>query len=280
MSPPQQDDPCIFLSCCFVEMIIMLWASQFYWSQIHQGTSVISNHHCFLSALTTSNLKRVTRGVGMTDDQPPEHTNCDTITNTNCSNPRHEDGDVVMTKCARSSSTDFIQTSSGERLPKIDWRDLPLNVQRTIISNPDGLLQKTIPSLVCDACPHCNDTCELEECPSCVIKREETRTYNNTSKNQTYSICQTRRHRNLASCWIVVDSSIYNATPYLEKHPGGVTSILRHSGGTNCSTHFYFHSVRGKKKWKGCIIGKLVYCEGGKHHRHSPPATKQGCAIS
>lgn len=215
----------------------------------------------------------------MTDDQPPEHTTCDT-TSINSSNHSH-DSDIIMRKPSRSRSTDFIETSTGGLLPKIDWRDLPLALQRNIICNPDGVLQRAVPSLVCDACPHCQDTCQLEECPSCLLKREETSSDNNIkNKTQTYSICQTRRNRNLASCWIVVDSTIYNATNNLETHPGGVTSILRHSGGVNCSQHFYFHSVRGKKKWRACAIGRLVYCQGGKDDPNSPPATKPVCTIS
>lgn len=218
----------------------------------------------------------------MTDDHPPHictpATSDDTSVSSNNSTHSRE-SDINMRRAKRSASTDFIQTASGERepAPKIDWRDLPVVIQRHIVCNPDGQLQKIIPAVVCDACPYCNDTCQLEDCPSCAVKREKLQ---RSPPARNYSICQTRRNRNLACCWLVVDSSIYNATIYLGKHPGGVTSILRHAGGPNCSQHLYFHSTRGKLKWKSCLIGKLVYCEGGKHDPNSPPESKPICAIS
>mmetsp|Transcript_17074 Transcript_17074/g.28514 ORF Transcript_17074/g.28514 Transcript_17074/m.28514 type:complete len:214 (+) Transcript_17074:128-769(+) len=169
-------------------------------------------------------------------------------------------------KPERSSSTDFpLDAATSSSAPKIDWRDLPIQVLRNIVCSPDGKLLKLIPPEECNACPYCADTCQLDTCRSCAVKREK------RMDNKIYSICEVRRHRNLASCWVVVDTNIYDATTYLERHPGGVTSILRHSGGIDCTEHLFFHSVRGKKKWKALGIGKVVYCRGAKDDPDCPP---------
>jgi cytochrome b involved in lipid metabolism len=186
-------------------------------------------------------------------------------------------GDGTVTKTYRSKSTDLIDANGDSTQSKIDWRDLPFDMKRNIICNSDGSLYKIIPSTLCDACPYCNDTCQLDDCAPCALKRKT------CINDGTYTICQTRRNRNLACCWVVVDTTIYDATANLEKHPGGVTSILRYSGGVNCSEHLYFHSVRGKKRWKELTLGKLVYCDGGKDDPNSPPPSvfgKSKCSIS
>jgi cytochrome b involved in lipid metabolism len=233
-------------------------------------------HECHPTSDTATHTPTHTLTHTTTTTTPESTTNDDIYTS---HNQRKKGG-----KAERSSSTDFssdeCECGSGTDCPpgpKIDWRDLPKHVQRNIICNPEGKLLKLLPSEVCDACPYCNDTCTLDHCAQCMIKRKRVRIENK------YSYCEVRRNRNLASCWITVDSAVYDATSYLEKHPGGVTSILRHSGGINCSEHLYFHSSRGKKKWKALSIGKVVYCKGGEGDPNCPPRPlfSQGkCSIS
>lgn len=43
------------------------------------------------------------------------------------------------------------------------------------------------------------------------------------------------KHTELSSLWIVVHGRVYDVTPYLAKHPGGISHLLR-SGGTS-QTH-------------------------------------------
>lgn len=212
------------------------------------------------------------------EGKPGQHTiSIDASTNTDTDLDTTDEGYILTPqKSGRSASTDLSDTPNDSTKPKVDWRDLSAAVQRNIVCNSDGRLQKVMPSAVCDACPHCSDTCQLDECEACSLKRM------GITADQCYTICQTRRNRNLACCWIVVDAIIYDATDILELHPGGVTSIVRHSGGVNCAEHLYFHSARGKKKWKDCYIGRLVHCKGGEDDPFSPPppGIAQNCSIS
>ena len=38
------------------------------------------------------------------------------------------------------------------------------------------------------------------------------------------------KHDKKESCWIVVDSDVYDVTPYLRKHPGGAAILLKQGG--------------------------------------------------
>ena len=213
--------------------------------------------------------------MSQVDDNPDIEKNENNMTRNSESNDSFE-----MPSSRRSGSTDFIQTPTTreeDKIPRIHWTELPPEIRRNIICDPDGKLWKIKPTTVCNACEHCNDTCELDNCITCMKKRE------NIVKGKTFTICEMRRNRNLLHCWVVVGNDIYDASKYLQKHPGGVTSIVRYAGGIDCSEHLYFHSSRGKNKWKEFYIGKLVYCEGGKDDPNSPPPSSFGtgsCSVS
>jgi L-lactate dehydrogenase (cytochrome) len=38
------------------------------------------------------------------------------------------------------------------------------------------------------------------------------------------------KHNNAASCWIIIDSLVYDVTEFLGDHPGGASIILRYAG--------------------------------------------------
>jgi L-lactate dehydrogenase (cytochrome) len=38
------------------------------------------------------------------------------------------------------------------------------------------------------------------------------------------------KHNNKKSCWIVLDSKVYDVTTFLSEHPGGATIILQQAG--------------------------------------------------
>mmetsp|Transcript_10415 Transcript_10415/g.15840 ORF Transcript_10415/g.15840 Transcript_10415/m.15840 type:complete len:188 (+) Transcript_10415:112-675(+) len=158
--------------------------------------------------------------------------------------------------------------SKVERTRSVDWRELPMDVQRYVLCTQEGELYKIFPPEVCDACPHCRDTCELESCVPCQQKRAINAIDTHRDK---FTLCEVRRHRNLLSCWIVVNNVVYDATSVLERHPGGVRSIMRYSGGQDCGEHLQFHSAGARRKWKMLIIGELCYCEGSKDDPNSPP---------
>ncbi|GAB5033923.1 cytochrome b5 [Nannochloropsis oceanica] len=166
-------------------------------------------------------------------------------------------------------------------------------------------------SVVCDACPSCDDVCTLQDCRGCQEKRERllarglmvvveawgrttrkesmqkqqqssteggvcmpiiakprsTTTNDNSSHNDTsssqhvyYSLCEIRRHRTLASCWLVAKGQVYDVTPYLSSHPAGAIAIARKAGGQDCSEDFEFHSGKAQKMWKKLRIGSVKAC--------------------
>ncbi|KAL7497210.1 hypothetical protein ACHAWT_007815 [Skeletonema menzelii] len=115
----------------------------------------------------------------------------------------------------------------------------------------------------CDACPCCRDTCNnANSCTSCQKKLNATAMPKNSSSAQnTYTMCQLKRHNHAESAWILVGDTIYDATPYIRSHPGGTETILRKSGGAaDCTEDMRFHSGRARKEWKKFKVGTLVAC--------------------
>jgi len=63
------------------------------------------------------------------------------------------------------------------------------------------------------------------------------------------------KHNTKESCWFICRGLVYDATPFLEEHPGGATSILL-CGGTDCTDEF--ESIHSTKAWQ--MLKK--YCIG------------------
>ena len=53
---------------------------------------------------------------------------------------------------------------------------------------------------------------------------------------------------------------VYDATPFLPRHPAGTRSIVRKAGGTDCTEDLGFHSGRAQKIWQQHKIGRLEEC--------------------
>jgi cytochrome b involved in lipid metabolism len=81
-----------------------------------------------------------------------------------------------------------------------------------------------------------------------------------SSHNVSYSLCEIRRHRTLASCWLVAKGQVYDVTSYLSSHPAGAIAIARKAGGQDCSEDFEFHSGKAQKMWKNLRIGSVKAC--------------------
>ena len=139
----------------------------------------------------------------------------------------------------------------------------------------------------CDACPCCRDTCDnANSCISCQKKQnalsmpriesssnilslfsnilcagESPENSSSSSAQNTYTMCQLKRHNHADSAWILVGDTIYDATPYIRSHPGGKETILRKSGGAaDCTEDMRFHSGRAQREWKKFKVGTLVAC--------------------
>ena len=111
----------------------------------------------------------------------------------------------------------------------------------------------------CDACSCCEDTCDNSSCSQCAAKRARAASQ---PKRNTVTRCQIQRHATLQSAWVVVEDRVYDLTKYLPKHPGGKKSILRNSGGRDCSIDFAWHPKSAQRTWKRYAIGTVVHCQG------------------
>jgi cytochrome b involved in lipid metabolism len=67
---------------------------------------------------------------------------------------------------------------------------------------------------------------------------------------------EVRQHVHEDDCWLVVEDTVYDATSFLDWHPAGKKTILRHAG-TDCSAHLEFHSRKARKIWATLEIGRL-----------------------
>lgn len=152
--------------------------------------------------------------------------------------------------------------SSAQKAPVHKREDL-CNVADA--ASDDSSLQGVGP---CEACPYCSDTCSDESCKLCVHKTciETTPTCppkKGCSQQQTFTLCQVRKHCTEESVWIVAGKDVYDVTAYIDRHPGGKQCIMRKAGGArDCTEDFQFHSKVGKRMFAKFKIGTLVPCPG------------------
>lgn len=145
----------------------------------------------------------------------------------------------------------------------------PLSTHKPIHTDDEN---KSKPNVVeiCDACIYCNDNCQHPYCVSCQGKATSTNNMspcfdNNLASKEAryYTICQVRRHNHIDSAWLIVGDTIYDASPFIKSHPGGIESILKRSGGVrDCTRDYEFHSVHGKQLFKRYMVGKIKSCPG------------------
>lgn len=138
--------------------------------------------------------------------------------------------------------------------------DVPLD--RIVVDAAGELVILEQPS-VCDACAYCEDTCRLPTCRDCAAKRA----YNSgegganaRERKSSYTLCEIRRHRTLASCWLVAKGQVFDVTSYLQRHPAGAIAIARKAGGRDCTEDLQFHSAGAQKLWKNFRIGTVRPC--------------------
>jgi cytochrome b involved in lipid metabolism len=56
----------------------------------------------------------------------------------------------------------------------------------------------------------------------------------------------TNAHTNRTDCWIAIKGLVYDVTPYLQEHPGGVPAIVMNAGmdaSEDFSVSFYFSGL-------------------------------------
>ena len=72
-----------------------------------------------------------------------------------------------------------------------------------------------------------------------------------------YTSTEIAKHDSKGDCWIYANKNVYDVTHFINKHPGGSNSILRYAG-TDCTTHYNFHTKEGKKIWEKYRIGRIT----------------------
>jgi nitrate reductase (NAD(P)H) len=76
-----------------------------------------------------------------------------------------------------------------------------------------------------------------------------------------YTMEEVEQHSTEESCWFVHEGKVYDATPFLEEHPGGAESILISAGMDATDEFNSIHSSKAKGMLKDYYIGELVTAE-------------------
>lgn len=79
-----------------------------------------------------------------------------------------------------------------------------------------------------------------------------------SSMVKTYTLKEVAKHNSEESAWIVVDGQVYDATPYLEDHPGGAASIVMNAGEDATEEFLAIHSEKAKKMLEDYYIGEVA----------------------
>jgi len=71
-----------------------------------------------------------------------------------------------------------------------------------------------------------------------------------------YTMEEVASHNTKESCWIVANNNVYDATNFINRHPGGSYTLLSKAG-TDVTKHFEWHSTHAKKLWAKHKIGEI-----------------------
>eukprot|EP00427_Karlodinium_veneficum_P022190 CAMPEP_0169113006 /NCGR_PEP_ID=MMETSP1015-20121227/27957_1 /TAXON_ID=342587 /ORGANISM="Karlodinium micrum, Strain CCMP2283" /LENGTH=165 /DNA_ID=CAMNT_0009175119 /DNA_START=58 /DNA_END=552 /DNA_ORIENTATION=+ len=66
---------------------------------------------------------------------------------------------------------------------------------------------------------------------------------------------EVQRHDKVGDCWLVAHSRVYDATDFVDLHPGG-RCILK-CAGKDATRDYDFHTSLGKRSWEKFCIGRL-----------------------
>lgn len=133
---------------------------------------------------------------------------------------------------------------------------------------------------VCDACTHCTDKCSLDNCLKCQIKLQNIEpSVLCGGTRRLFSICEVKRHNNSDSLWVCANNCVYDATPIIAWHPGGVKLLLKKVG-FDCTPDFNFHSDRAKTNvWAPLKVGTVEPCALGTPQYLPPPRKSSMCRV-
>ena len=92
----------------------------------------------------------------------------------------------------------------------------------------------------------------------------------------SYSVTDVSSHNTRGDCWIIIGSSVYNVTPFLEEHPGG-DDILLEGGGKDVTDDFHDvgHSKAAEDQLEHYAIGELSDSSNNNQLKQSDSSNQQ-----
>jgi len=81
------------------------------------------------------------------------------------------------------------------------------------------------------------------------------------SDKKLFTIEEIKKHNSEEDCWIIVHDKVYDATEYLELHPGGADSILINAGEDSTEDFDAIHSLKARKMLDKYYIGDVQKSE-------------------
>ncbi|CAI5758922.1 unnamed protein product [Candida verbasci] len=68
-----------------------------------------------------------------------------------------------------------------------------------------------------------------------------------------------QKHKSKNDCWTCINGKVFNITPYINFHPGGVDEIMKCAGKDGTSLFNKYHSwVNADRMLENCIVGVYV----------------------
>ena len=88
---------------------------------------------------------------------------------------------------------------------------------------------------------------------------DTTTTATTTIPVASFTLAEVARHASATDCWTTVNGNVYNLTPFVSRHPGGVGAISQICGvdGTAAFTDQHGGQRKPEKELAGLEIGNL-----------------------
>lgn len=68
-----------------------------------------------------------------------------------------------------------------------------------------------------------------------------------------------KKHTSREDCWVSIKGKVFNVTPYIDFHPGGVEEIMKSAGRDGTSLFNKYHSwVNPDRLLENCMVGMLI----------------------